>query len=202
MRCDLVAGLPVAVALYTAVVPMLVYAPVDTSRMLSVSSTTKLAMLAGTQLGLAIPDGDSGKLATAAALSALTGAILMLAAALPLGFVANFISTPVLIGFEAGIGLVIVLDQLPKLLGIDIAKQGFFRDILTVLRHLHDTSPATIAVTVVTLGLLASLNPSVLDYVRAVKQVLALPLRASLLCLRLSAVTGAFRFSGLFEPES
>ena len=50
----------------------------------------------------------------------------MLAAVLRLGFVAKFISAPVLTGFKAGIGLVIVLDQVPKLLGVHIVKQGFF----------------------------------------------------------------------------
>lgn len=53
-----VAGLPVAVGLYTAFVPMLLYAIFGTSRVLSVSSTTTLAILAGAQLGLVAPDGD------------------------------------------------------------------------------------------------------------------------------------------------
>ena len=53
-----VAGLPVAVGLYTAFIPMVIYALLGTSRVLSVSSTTTLAILAGTQLGLAVPDGD------------------------------------------------------------------------------------------------------------------------------------------------
>ncbi len=53
-----VAGLPVAVGLYTAFVPMVIYALLGTSRVLSVSSTTTLAILAGTQLGLTVPDGD------------------------------------------------------------------------------------------------------------------------------------------------
>src|SRR5512145_2398505 len=125
-----VAGLPVAVGLYTAFVPMLIYALLGSSRVLSVSSTTTLAILAGTQLGLAVPDGDPARLASAAAtLTALVGLLLGLAALLRLGFVANFISTPVLTGFKAGIGLVIVLDQVPKLLGLHIEKQGFFRDL-------------------------------------------------------------------------
>jgi hypothetical protein len=59
-----------------------------------------------------------------ATLTLLVGAVLLLARLLRLGFVANFISTPVLTGFKAGIGCVIVLDQLPKLLGIHITKQG------------------------------------------------------------------------------
>ena len=75
-----VAGLPVAVGLYTAFIPMLVYALLGTSRVLSVSSTTTLAILAGTQLGLAVPDGDPAKLITATAtLTLLVGAMLVLA---------------------------------------------------------------------------------------------------------------------------
>ena len=146
-----VAGLPVAVGLYTAFVPMIAYALLGSSRVLSVSSTTTLAILAGTQLGLAVPDGDPTKLVTATAtLTALVGAILLVARLLRLGFVANFISAPVLTGFKAGIGLVIVLDQVPKLLGIHITKQGFFADLLSVAQHVPGTSLMTLAVAVAT----------------------------------------------------
>ena len=154
-----VAGLPVAVGLYTAFVPMLVYALLGSSRVLSVSSTTTLAILAGTQLGLVVPDGDPAKLVTATAtLAALVGAMLLLARLLRLGFVANFISTPVLTGFKAGIGLVILLDQVPKLLGIHIAKQGFFRDVLSVVQHLPDTSLLTLAVALATFAVLIGME--------------------------------------------
>jgi sulfate permease, SulP family len=154
-----VAGLPVAVGLYTAFIPMIVYALLGTSRVLSVSSTTTLAILAGTQLGLVVPDGDPARLLTATAtLTAMVGVFLMLAAVLRLGFVANFISTPVLTGFKAGIGLVIVLDQLPKLLGIHIEKAGFFRDILSVVHHLPETSLLTLAVAVATLVVLVGME--------------------------------------------
>jgi high affinity sulfate transporter 1 len=142
-----VAGLPVAVGLYTAFIPMVIYALLGTSRVLSVSSTTTLAILAGTQLGLMVPDGELSRLTTAAVtLTALVGVILLLAAVLRLGFVANFISTPVLTGFKAGIGLVIVLDQVPKLLGVHLAKQGFFRDVFSLVQHMPETSLITLAV--------------------------------------------------------
>ncbi|MBK9674296.1 MAG: SulP family inorganic anion transporter [Betaproteobacteria bacterium] len=154
-----VAGLPVAVGLYTAFVPMVLYALLGTSRVLSVSSTTTLAILAGTQLGLAVPDGDPSRLVTATAtLTALVGAMLVLARLLHLGFVANFISTPVLTGFKAGIGLVIVLDQVPKLLGIHIAKQGFFLDLASVVQHVPDTSLLTLAVAAVTFAVLVGME--------------------------------------------
>src|SRR3981189_1844284 len=82
-----VAGLPVAVGLYTAFVPMVVYALLGSSRVLSVSSTTTLAILTGAELELVVPDGDPGKLITATAtLTALTGALLVSASILRLGF--------------------------------------------------------------------------------------------------------------------
>jgi high affinity sulfate transporter 1 len=154
-----VAGLPVEVGLYTAFIPMLVYALLGSSRVLSVSSTATLAILTATQLGLAVPDGEPARLITATAtLAVLVGALLLLAAVLRLGFVANFISTPVLTGFKAGIGLVIVLDQLPKLLGIHIAKQGFFRDVLSVAQHLPETSLLTLALALATFAVLIVLE--------------------------------------------
>ena len=154
-----VAGLPVAVGLYTAFLPMGIYALLGTSRVLSVSTTTTVAILAGTQLGLAVPDGEPGRLLVAVAtLSALVGVMLLLAAALRLGFVANFISTPVLTGFKAGIGLVIVLDQAPKLLGVHLPKQGFFRDVLALSQQVPEASLATAAVAGATLLVLIGMD--------------------------------------------
>ncbi len=154
-----VAGLPVAVGLYTAFIPMVIYALLGSSRVLSVSSTTTLAILAGTQLGLTVPDGDPAKLVAAAAtLTALVGAMLLLARLMRLGFVANFISTPVLTGFKAGIGLVIVLDQVPKLLGLHIDKHGFFRDLVSVGQHLPETSLLTLAVAAATFAILIGME--------------------------------------------
>lgn len=154
-----VAGLPVEVGLYTAFIPMAIYALLGSSRVLSVSSTTTLAILTGTQLGLAVPDGDAARLIVATAtLTALVGALLLAARLMRLGFVANFISAPVLTGFKAGIGLVIVLDQLPKLLGIHITKQGFFHDVLSVAQQVPATSVLTLAVALATFAVLIGME--------------------------------------------
>lgn len=154
-----VAGLPVEVGLYTAFIPMIIYALLGSSKVLSVSSTTTLGILAGTQLGLAVPNGDPAQLMTAVAtLTALVGILLILASLLRLGFVANFISTPVLTGFKAGIALVIVLDQLPKLLGFHITKQGFFRDLFSIIQHLPQTSLITLAVAAATVIVLIGME--------------------------------------------
>ncbi|HET7539109.1 MAG TPA: SulP family inorganic anion transporter [Polyangiaceae bacterium] len=151
-----VASLPVAVGLYTSLVPMAIYALLGTSRVLSVSSTSTLAILTGSQMALL---GPAVRPETAlATLTLLVGAVLIAAKFLRLGFVANFISAPVLTGFKAGIGFVIVLDQIPKLLGVHIHKAGFFRDLLSVLQHVPETSLPTLAVAALTLLLLVGMD--------------------------------------------
>ena len=162
-----IAGLPVQVGLYTAFVPMVVYALLGTSRPLSVSTTTTIAILTAAELGLAAPNGGAAELVTAAAtLAILVGAMLVLASVLRLGFVANFISEPVLTGFKSGIGLVIVVDQIPKLLGVHIDKAGFFRDILAIFHYLPQTSVATLVLALVILALLLGLQVLVADRAR------------------------------------
>jgi len=154
-----IAGLPVQVGLYTALVPMVIYALVGTSRPLSVSTTTTIAILAGTQFVQVVPDGDPASLMGASAtLTLLVGAILVLASLLRLGFIANFISEPVLIGFKAGIALVIVMDQLPKLLGIHFHKGTFVQNLLAIIRGIPDTSMPTLAVGLAMIGFLVALE--------------------------------------------
>src|SRR6185436_15181921 len=101
-----IAGLPLQVGLYTAFVPMVIYAVLGTSRVLSTSTTSTIAILTASQLTALGPQADDAALAAAAALLAvMAGVILLLAALLRLGGVARFISEPVLTGFKAGIGL-------------------------------------------------------------------------------------------------
>jgi len=154
-----IAGLPVQVGLYTAFVPLLIYAALGTSRPLSVSTTTTIAILAGTAIdGVVQQPSAESRLAACATLTLLVGGILVVAAVLRLGFLANFISEPVLIGFKAGIGLVIVFDQLPKLLGIHIPKGSFFHNLLAIVKGIPDASLATVAVGAVMVGMLVALE--------------------------------------------
>src|SRR5271157_3309382 len=147
MAYAMMAGLPVQVGLYTALVPMVIYAVLGTSRVLSVSTTTTLAILTAAQLGQVVPSGNPAALLRASAtLTLLVGAALVLACLLRLGFVANFISEPVLVGFKAGIGLVIVVDQVPKILGTHFTRGTFGQNVLSIVHHLPKTSLATLAV--------------------------------------------------------
>jgi SulP family sulfate permease len=147
MAYAMMAGLPVQVGLYTALVPMVIYAVLGTSRVLSVSTTTTLAILTAAQLGQVVPNGNPAALLRASAtLTLLVGAALLLASLLRLGIVANFISEPVLVGFKAGIGLVIVVDQVPKIVGIHFPRGTFAQNVLSIVHHLPKTSLATLAV--------------------------------------------------------
>jgi len=153
-----IAGLPVQVGLYTALVPMVIYAVLGGSRPLSVSTTTTLAILAAADFGQATMAGDPASLMrVSATLTLLVGAILLLASLLRLGFIANFISEPVLIGFKAGIALVIVLDQIPKLLGVHFPKGSFLQNLLAILQAIPHTSLATLAVGIVMIVLLVGI---------------------------------------------
>ena len=154
-----VAGLPVQVGIYTAFLPMIAYAMLGTSRPLSVSTTTTLGILTGAQLAAVSPSGDPAQLlAAAATLTVLVGVMLLAASVLRLGAIASFISEPVLTGFKAGVGLVIVLDQVPKLLGIHFDKGDFLQNVVSLIGHLPQTSLATLAVGIAMLLILVALE--------------------------------------------
>src|SRR6516225_8674987 len=154
-----VAGLPVQVGLYTAFLPMLIYAWLGTSRPLSVSTTATLAILTGTALDrVASQAGAANLLVVLPTLTLLVGAVLILAAVLRLGFIANFISDPVLTGFKAGIGVVIVVNQLPKLLGIHIAKGSFLQNLSAIWTALPHTSITTLALGSLTIAILVAME--------------------------------------------
>jgi MFS superfamily sulfate permease-like transporter len=159
MAYAMMAGLPVQVGLYTALVPMLIYALLGTSRVLSVSTTTTLAILTATQLNQVVPNGNPAELLRASAnLTLLVGAALVLACLLRLGFLANFISEPVLVGFRTGIGVVIVVDQLPKILGIHFPRGSFVQNLLSLVHNLPTTSLATLTVGLAVILFLLSLQ--------------------------------------------
>ena len=150
-----IAQLPVQAGLFAALVPMAIYAVLGSSRVLSVSTTTPIAILCAVAIGEALRNDPSlNPLIAAATLSLLVGMMLLAARVLRMGFLADFISEPVLTGFKAGVGFVIVVDQLPKLLGIHIHKEGFFRDIVAILHQLSELSWLTLGVAGATLAVI------------------------------------------------
>jgi high affinity sulfate transporter 1 len=154
-----IAGLPIQVGLYTAFIPLIVYAMLGSSRPMSATTTTTLAILTGAELAVVAPDGDPAMLLSACALLTLmVGAILVVAAICRLGFVASFISEPVLIGFKAGIGAVIIIDQLPKILGIHFAKGSLLHNLQEIATGLGHVSWATAAVGVLTIAIIGGIE--------------------------------------------
>ncbi len=154
-----IAGLPLVVGLYTSLVMLVVYAVLGTSRLLSVTTSSTIAILTSSALGAVAPGADVATLLSASAtLSLLVGAFLLLGGLLRLGMLANLISAPVLTGFKAGIGMVILLDQIPKLLDVHIAKAGFFQDLASLFRHLPETSLPTLMLAVAMLALMLGLK--------------------------------------------
>jgi len=154
MAYGAIAGLPLVAGLYTALVPLVVYAVMGTSRPLSVTTTSTIAILtAGALREVSLSAPNEPLVSVAATLAVLVGVMLLLASILRLGIVASLISDPVLTGFKAGVGLTIVVDQIPKLLGVHITKSHFFHTLLSIVDHLPHASVPTILLALAMLAL-------------------------------------------------
>ena len=176
-----IAGLPVEVGLYAALVPMVVYALLGTSRVLSVSVTSTISILTAATLAPVVQSSDPAQyLMAASALAILVGAFLILAGILRLGFLANLISQPVLIGFKAGVGVVIFVGQIGKVLGVSVAKAPFLQTLAALGQSLGDIHWVTFALALVTLALLIVL-PRVTQRVPAALLAVILGIAASAL---------------------
>ncbi|WP_349863457.1 SulP family inorganic anion transporter [Leifsonia sp. WHRI 6310E] len=141
-----IANLPVEVGLYTAIVPMLVYALLGGSRAMSVSATSTIATLTATTLVsvgvVANSDQIPRDLVT---LTLLVGAILFVARLLRLGSLVEIINRPTLLGIQVGVGATVAVGQLPKLLGETTAPtgEGFVRSINAVIAAVPQANPWT-----------------------------------------------------------
>jgi sulfate permease, SulP family len=124
-----------------------------------VSTTSTLAILTASELTRAVPAADAAHLMVAAStLALLVGGFLIAAGLLRLGFLANFISDPILTGFKAGVAVVILFGQVPKLLGVHIEGGHFFRSVFSTLQHVPDTNIMTLIVSVISLAILIGMQ--------------------------------------------
>jgi high affinity sulfate transporter 1 len=139
------AGLPLA-GLYGSMLPLIAYALFGSSRLLIVGPDTAMAAIVAVAVApLAL--GDAGRLALlAAGLGVMTGVLCLLAGLLRLGFVANFLSKPVIVGFMHGLAVVVAVAQLPKVLGIKAAGETALEQLLNALPQLGGTNPVTLAI--------------------------------------------------------
>src|SRR5262249_46479923 len=102
--------------------------------------------------------GTKDFVAFTAALAIVTGVIAVLAGVLRLGFLANFISEPVLKGFIIGLALTIMIGQVPKLFGIEKTSGDFFEQLWGFVKHLDDTKGVTLVVGLASLALVLLLR--------------------------------------------
>ncbi|MFD4872319.1 SulP family inorganic anion transporter [Streptomyces sp. NPDC058420] len=149
-----VAGLPPVAGLWAILPALALYAVLGSSRLLSVGPESTTALMTATVVG-PLAAGDPGRYATLAAALAVTVGLLCLAAwAVRLGFVADLLSRPVLIGYLAGVALIMIVDQLPKLTGVSTTGSAFFPQLWSFLRHLHQLHAPTLLFAAVTLAFL------------------------------------------------
>jgi high affinity sulfate transporter 1 len=125
------AGLPPITGLYTSILCLLGYAAVGPSRLLVLGPDSALgSMIAATILPLAGAGGDPERaIALASVLALIVGAIMVLGAVARLGFIADLISKPTMIGYMNGLALTILVGQLPKLFGFKVDADGFIGEL-------------------------------------------------------------------------
>lgn len=138
-----VAGLPAVAGLWAATVSLLVYAVLGSSPQLSVGPESTTALMTAAALG-GLASGQPGRYAAlAAALAGLTGVICLVAWVARLGFLADLLSRPVLVGYMAGVAVLMVVSQLGKVTGLPVRGDTPLEEVGFVLRHVGDVHVPT-----------------------------------------------------------
>jgi len=153
-----IAGLPPEAGLYATLCGLFAYALFGSSRQLAVSPTSaSSAILAATVAPLAASDPQKFVM-LAAGVTLVLGALFLVAGSLKLGFIADFISKPVLKGFVFGVACSIIIKQLPKFLGIERGGGHAYQQLLHTLRHLGDTNNWTLITGLLALAVLIAVD--------------------------------------------
>lgn len=159
MAYALLAGLPPAVGLYAATVPVVVYALFGTSRQLAVGPVAIVSLLTASALAPLVEEGSAGYLAAASLLALMVGVVHLVLAAGRLGFLVNFLSHSVLVGFTAAAAVIIGFSQVKHLLGVSIERQPhFYQTVLDVFGSLGGVHGLTLAVGATALAALFALK--------------------------------------------
>jgi high affinity sulfate transporter 1 len=152
------AGLSPVNGLYALLLPALAYVLLGSSRQLVIGPEGSIAALvAAAILPLAVA-GSAEAVELAGALALLVGGCFLIARALRLGWLADYFSRPVLIGYLHGVAVVLVISQLGKVLGLDITARDPLPQLAEVVRELGDTSGVTLLVGAAALGILIPLR--------------------------------------------
>lgn len=152
------AGLSPVAGLYALLLPAVAYALLGSSRQLSVGPDAALSLLTAASLAPFAAQESSSYAFLAAMLALLTGGCYYLARVLRLGWVADYFSKPVLVGYIHGIVIVLIVGQLGKILGLAIQEQDPVPQVGEVAREIQDTSGTTLAVATVSVVVLLVLR--------------------------------------------
>ena len=153
-----VAGLPTITGLWAAVAPLVVYAILGSSRQLSVGPESSTALITATAVGVLVAGDQQNYAGTAAALALAVGAICLICWLARLGFLANLLSHPVLIGYMAGIAGLMIVSQLGKVSGIAVEGDSVLSELRSFVTHLGEVHLPTVLVAAGTLVLLVALQ--------------------------------------------
>jgi high affinity sulfate transporter 1 len=150
-----IAGLPPTAGLYALIVPTVVYALVVSSRQLVVSPDAAAAALVASSIGGLAAAGSSNYATLALAQAIICGVLFVLMSVFKLGFLANFLSKPILIGFVGGLALDILVSQIAKMLGISIDSGGEFVDkVFGLVSNLETLSAWSLLIAAVSVAVL------------------------------------------------
>ena len=150
----LLAGLPPEAGLYASIAPIILYAIFGTSRALAVGPVAVVSLMTAAALSQIAEQGSMGYAVAALSLAALSGLMLLAMGMFRLGFVANFLSHPVIAGFITASGIIIAASQLKHILGIDAAGHNLLTLILSLAEHIGDTNWITVVLGVSATGFL------------------------------------------------
>ncbi|PTX53837.1 SulP family sulfate permease [Litoreibacter ponti] len=142
----MLAGLPPEAGLYASIVPILLYSIFGTSRTLAVGPVAVVSLMTAAALADVTATMDVGYAAAALTLAGLSGAILLAMGVLRLGFVANFLSHPVISGFITASGLLIAVSQLKHLMGVEAQGHNLVELLGALVAHVPQTNPLTLAI--------------------------------------------------------
>lgn len=142
----LLAGLPAEVGLYASMLPLVAYAIFGTSRTLAVGPVAVVSLMTASAVGAVAAHGTAGYLAAAILLAFLSGVILIAMGLFRLGFIANFLSHPVISGFITASGLLIAAGQVKHLLGIQAGGHTLVEIVTGLVANIGSTNLATLAV--------------------------------------------------------
>ena len=152
------AGLPPITGLYTTVVCLIAYGLMGPSPVLVLGPDSSLGpIIAATILPLAAGNQEQA-IALAGVLALMVGAITLAAGIARLGFVADLLSNPVRVGYLAGLAVVILIGQLPKLFGYSVDASGLFAELLAFLKGLDQTNPWALGIGLLSLAIILVLQ--------------------------------------------